>query len=683
MIKRFYNAFPGGKECSVGALCLLAASAVCARPSEEPSSTTSPESLRQLTLEELSQIDVTTPSKEPVPAFRTPMAISVITAEQIQRSGATCIPEALRLAPGVEVARIDGNKWAIGIRGFGDRFSRGVLVLIDGRTVYTPLLAGTYWEVQDTMMEDIYRIEVIRGPGGTIWGPNAVNGVINIITKDSKDTNGMLASAGGGNEEQGFASFRYGGGNGRNFNFRVYGKGFTRGPEDHSDGQNFDDWRAAQGGFRLDWNKSKTESLTVQGDMYTEEAGESVNLVTYAPPYSSIVNANSDLSGGNVLVRWKKTVSDSDDIQIQTYYDKTNRYEPNFGDLRNTFDVDFLQHLRVADRNEISWGLGARFSLADNLAMDSGFTFVPNKRTDQLFTGFLQDEIRLVENRLSLTLGTKVLHTNFTGVGYEPSGRLLWTPDEKQTIWASFTHALRTPSDAEENFYLSGYLGTEPNGTQYFARFDANHHFAPEQLNGYEFGYRRLIASKLYLGISGYYNRHHNLEDEELTGAAYLEDNPPPPHLVQSAQFGNGLLGTTKGGEITPSWQIRPFWQIRAAYSFLQMDVKLAPFSSDAESVSAVNGASPRHEVSAFSSLDISRKVKFDVDWRYVGALPGLSVPSYSTADARLGWRYAKDWELSLVGRNLLQPAHAEFRADPGPLVEIRRSAYAKLTWTR
>jgi len=665
------------KGCALGLLtALFAVSRAFGQP-------TNPSTLKSLSLEELSRIEVTTPSKEPVPAFRTPMAISVITGEQIRRSGATSIPEALRLAPGVEVSRIDGNKWAIGIRGFGDRFSRGVLVLIDGRTVYTTLLAGTYWEVQDTMMEDIDRIEVIRGPGGTIWGPNALNGVINIITKDSKDTTGMLATAGGGNEEQGFAAFRYGGGNGSNFNYRFYGKGFTRGPEDHSDHRNFDDWRASQGGFRLDWRKDDQDTITVQGDIYKEEAGESVNPTSYSPPYSTIVDANAQLSGGNILARWKKTISDSNDIQIQTYYDRTSRYEPNFGDVRNTFDVDFLQHLRLHLRNQVSWGLGARFSLADNVQVVSGLTFSPNKRTDQLFTAFLQDEIGLVPDKLSLTIGAKLLHTNFTGAGLEPSIRLLWTPDKDQSIWTAFTHALRTPSDAEENFYLTGYVGVLPNGTQYFARFNANNHFAPEQLNSYEIGYRRRLIQNVFVGFASFYNHYHNLEDEEITGSPYLEDTPAPTHLLLPAQFGNGLYGTTKGGEITPSWQIKSYWQIQGSYSFLQMDVKQTPHSLNVENVYALNRSSPRHELSVHSSLDMSKALSFDVDWRYQDALPGQLVPAYSTADARLGWKFISHWELSLVGRNLLQPSHYEFGGDPGPLVGIKRSAYAKLTWTR
>ncbi len=639
--------------------------------------------LKSLSLEELTEIEVTTPSKEPVKAFQSPVAIYVITQDDIRRSGATCIPEALRLAPGVEVARIDGNKWSIGIRGFGTRFSRGVLVLIDGRTVYSTLLAGTYWEVQDTMMEDIDRIEVIRGPGGTIWGPNAVNGVISVITKSTRETMGMLASAGGGNEEQGFASFRYGGGNGSDLTYRVYAKAFTRGPEVHPDGQNFDDWRAAQTGFRVDWNPTSHDAVTVQGDLSSEEAGESVQATSYTAPYSQTLNANANLSGGNFMVHWQRALAGGDVIQVQAYYDRTNRYEPNFGERRNTYDIDFLQHLHPRARNQISWGLGARFSHADNLEVVSGLTFLPNQRTDQLFTAFLQDEIGLVDNRLSLIVGTKLLRTNFTGFDFEPSARLLWTPSEKQTVWMAFTHALRTPSDAEENFFLTGYVGTAPGGLQEFARFNANTHFAPEQMNGYEVGYRRLLSKNLSVDIASFYNHYHNLFDEEITGGFALEDTPAPPHLLLPAQFGNGLLGNTKGVEIAPEWRLATFWRLRGSYSYLHMNIEPGPHSLDIGTAPGIVGASPQHQAVVTSSFNLSKTLQLDLTYRYVSALPAQLVPAYSTGDVRFGWRFSREFELSLVGQNLFQPNHGEFAGDPGPLVGIRRGAYAKLTWRR
>ncbi len=640
-----------------------------------------PSALKGMTLEQLSQIEVTTPSKEPQKANRTPMAIYVITGDEIRRSGATCIPEALRLAPGVEVARIDANKWSIGIRGFGSRLSRSVLVLIDGRTVYTTLFDGTYWEVQDTNMDDIDRIEVIRGPGGTIWGPNAVNGIINVLTKNSKDTQGILASAGGGNEEQGFANLRYGGSDGDDLTYRFYIKGFTRGPEDHPDHENFDDWRAAQGGFRMDWTPNHRDSFTLQGDAYAEEAGERVSAVSYTPPYSQNIDGNADLSGVNLLARWKRTVNENNDFQLQVYYDRTNRFEPNFAEIRNTGDVDFLQRIRAPWHQQISWGLGARFSAGDEIEVVSGLTFSPAQRTDYLLSGFLQDEIALIPDRLSLTLGTKLLKTNFTGVQPQPSARLLWTPTDRSAVWAAVTHAVRTPSDAEEDFYLSGYIGTAPNGLPYFARFNANPHFAPEQLNGYELGYRRMVKKSIYVDIATFFNHYHDLFDEEIIGTPYLETDPGPPHLLLPAQFGNGILGNTTGFEIAPEWQPTSNWRIRASYSYLNIDLKNGPKSLDIGTIHGIEGASPKHEAVILSALDLTKKLQLDLTYRYVSTLWAQGIPSYSTGDARFAWRLNHQLELALVGRNLLQPSHVEYNADPLTVVGIKRSGYIELTW--
>jgi iron complex outermembrane receptor protein len=642
-----------------------------------------PEALKRLSLEELSLIEVSTPSKTPVKAFATAVAIYVITGEQIRRAGATSIPEALRLAPGVEVARIDANKWSIGIRGFGTRFSRGVLVLIDGRTVYSTLLAGTYWEVQDTLMDDIDRIEVIRGPGGIIWGPNAVNGVINVITKTAEDTQGVLLSAGSGTAEQGFAGVRYGGSSGRKLNYRIYGKGFTRGPDYHQDRRNFDDWRAAQGGFRMDWTVNERDSVTVQGDVYKEEAGERVQATSYTAPYSRIVDDNAYLSGGNLMARWKRTLGDGGDIQIQTYYDRTTRDEANFGEIRDTFDVDFLHRFRLVGRQQLSWGLGARASRADNREVVSGLTFEPAQRTDQLYTAFLQDEIGLVESRLSLIVGTKLLRTNFTGFLLEPSARILWTPSRKQTVWTAYTHALRTPSDAEANFNLSGYIRTLDNGTPFFARFNANRNFVPEQMNGYEAGYRHDFSPGFSVDIATFYNHYHNLFSQEITGAPFLEDTPSPEHLLLPAQFGNGLLGTTKGIEIAPEYRLADRWQLRGSYSYLQMDIRPAPHSIDVGSAPGIVGSSPRHQATVQSALNLSKSLSLDLTYRYVSALGAQLVPSYSTGDARLGWRISPQFELSLAGRNLFQPHHPEYSGDPGPLIGVRRSAYVTLRWFR
>jgi iron complex outermembrane recepter protein len=638
--------------------------------------------LKHLSLEELSNIEVTTLSREPQKAAQIPSAIYVITSDDIKRSGASSIPEALRLAPGVEVARIDSDKWSIGIRGFGSRLARSVLVLIDGRTVYTTLLAGTFWEVQDTLLEDIDRIEVIRGPGGTIWGPNSVNGVINIITKNTRDTHGALASAGAGNIDRGFANVRYGGGR-DNLSYRIYGKGYSRNHEFHPDHRNFDDWRGGQGGFRVDWARDEHNSFTFQGDIYKIEAGESVVATSYTQPFSQTIDANAHLWGGNVLGRWTRTFSTGNDIQIQAYYDRTSRLEPNFGDIRDTFDVDFIQHLPTNWRQTFTWGAGARFSRGDNTEVVSGLTFQPNQRTDRLLTGFFQDEISLIEGHLSLTVGTKLLNTNFTSFEPEPSARLLWMPTKTTSIWAAYTHAVRTPSDAEHDFFLSGFITLAPDGTPFFARFNANRDFKPEQLNGYELGFRQLLGRNLYVDIATFYDHYHDLFSEDITGTPFLENTPTPTHLLLPAQFGNGLVGNTKGIEIAPEWRPFTFWRLRGSYSYLHMNIDKEPNSKDIGTAAGIVGSSPAHQVTIMSSFDMTKKFALDLTYRYVSALPGQLVPAYSTGDARFAWKANPHLELSLVGRNLFQPYHYEFGTDPGGLVGIKRAGYAKITWTQ
>ena len=636
--------------------------------------------LGEMSLEELGNVEVTTASRSPEQAWKTSAAVYVITQDDIERSGATTIPEALRLAPGVEVARISNNKWSIGIRGFGSRLSRDVLVLVDGRTVYTTLLAGTYWEVQNLILEDVDRIEVIRGPGATIWGPNAVNGVINIISKTTKETHGILASAWSGDLRHGSAEVRYGG-NARGIDYRVYALGFLRGPGYHPDHNNYDSWRALQGGFRMDWERNSRDKFTVQGDLYDEGAGETVTGTTYAPPYSQVLQGSALLSGGNILGRWERVQGEGRDFQVQMYYDRTNRTEPNFADYRDTIDVDFVDHMRFAHQ-QFSWGAGARFSRGTNPTIVSGLYFLPNTRTDQLWTGFFQDELSLVPDKLVLSLGTKILNTNYTGAQLQPSVRLMWTPNNSNTLWAAYTHALRTPSGAERAFYLSGFGGIS-GGLPVFARFNANPNFRSEQLNGYEAGYRRLFTKSVYLDAAVFFNHYNGLFSEDIIGAPFVETDPPPTHILLPAEFGNGLLGSTKGIEIGPEWKPVNKWRLRASYSYLQMNIQKAPHSLDVGSAPFVEGSSPKHEGTLLSGFDITKAFSFDATYRYVGALTALKIPSYSTADAQLDWQCTKQIKLSVAGRNLLQPRHFEFASDPGPNVGIKRGAYGQITWTK
>jgi iron complex outermembrane receptor protein len=630
-----------------------------------------------VSLEDLGQIEVTTASKEPVKASRTPAAIYVITQEDIRRSGATSVPEALRLAPGVEVARVDSNTWSLGIRGFESALSRSVLVLIDGRSVYTPLFAGVYWQVQDTVLEDIERIEVIRGPGGTIWGANAVNGIINIITKNARDTRGTMVSTGGGNLDQGFVNVRYGAGNGKNLNYRIYGKAFTRGPEFHPDHRQFDDWRMGQTGFRADWDLHDHDTLTLQGDLYNGDVGQKVGITSYAPPFMTNVEQNAELAGGNLLGRWKRDLGSGSDLQVQTYYDRTNRKQSNFAESRDTFDIDFMHHLPLPGRQDFLWGLGARLSSGNARQVVPTVVFTPNHYTDKLYSAFIQDEISLVGNQLSLTIGSKFLHNGYSGFEVEPTARLLWTPSPRQTVWGAITRAVRTPSRIEEDLQLTALLSPNP---LLFFRVTGDRKFSSEHLIGYEAGYRTLLRSKFYLDIAAFYNNYSNLLSIE-PGTPFSETSPPPPHVVFPFFFRNGLLGNTSGFEVAPDWTPTHSWRLRGSYSYLHFDLKKEAGSLDASTVSSTQGSSPHHQVTIQSSLNLPKKLEFDQTLRYVSALPAQGVRGYWSADVRFSWQATRSLDFSIVGQNLFQPHHAEFGGDPGSLVGIERSAYLKITW--
>src|SRR5467141_2101872 len=633
--------------------------------------------LTHVSLEDLGQIEVTTASKEPVKASRTPAAIYVITQDDIRRSGATSIPEALRQAPGVEVARVDSNTWSLGVRGFGSALSRSVLVLIDGRSVYTPLFAGVYWQVQDTLLEDIERIEVIRGPGGTIWGANAVNGVINIITKNARDTRGTMVSTGGGNLDQGFVNVRYGARNGKNFDYRIYGKAFTRGPEFHPDHKQFDDWRMGQTGFRTDWDVHKRDRLTLQGDVYSGDAGQRVGITSYSPPFMTNVEQNAELSGGNLLGRWERELGSGSNLQLQTYYDRTNRKQANFAESRDTFDIDFIHHLTLPGRQDFLWGLGARLSSGNVSEVVPTVVFAPNHHTDKLYSAFIQDEIHIVGDQLSLTIGSKFLHNGYSGFEIEPAARLLWTPSSRQTVWGAVTRAVRTPSRVEEDLQLTGLAAPTPLT---FFRIIGDRTFSSESLIGYEAGYRSLVGPKFHVVIAAFSNNYDHLLSVE-PGAPFSESSPPAPHTVIPFFFRNGLLGHTAGFEIAPDWTPTRIWRLRGSYSYLHIDLGKKASSLDTSSANSTQGSRPHHQVAIQSSLDLPKKLEFDQTFRCVSSLPAQLVGAYTTADVRFSWHASRSLDVSVVGQNLFQPRHAEFGGDPGPLVGIKRSAYISLTW--
>jgi iron complex outermembrane receptor protein len=635
--------------------------------------------LKGLSLEQLGNIEVTTVSKSPVKLSQTPAAIYVITQEDIRRSGVRSLPEALRLAPGVDVAQIDSVKWAVGIRGFESRLSRSVLVLIDGRSVYSPLFHGVYWEVQDTLIEDIDRIEVIRGPGGTIWGANAVNGVINIITKNSRDTRGTLVSAGGGSVNQGFLDFRTGGGNDSGFNYRVYGKGEDQSPAYHQDNRQFDDWRRMQGGFRTDWDVNPRNTITVQGDLYDGVAGESVRVTSENPPAASVAEQNALLSGGNVLARWQRMFSATSDLQIQAYYDRVNRLQANQAEYRDTYDIDLVHHLTLFGGQDFIWGFGARASVGKVPQVVPTYVFNPSERTDQLYTAYAQDSIPLAGDKLLFIAGAKILNESLSGFNVEPSARLLWTPTPRRTFWGAVTRAVRTASDIEDTLTTTSLVSTSP---LVFSRTQGDRIFTDEILVGFEAGYRSLISNTFSLDIAAFHNRYNHLLSLE-TQTPYTEDDGGLTATIDPFFNLNGVKGTTSGIEIAPDWKPRSWWRLQGSYSFLDMDMKTIPTSSDTTTVSSLEGSSPHHQVRIQSWLDLMRNMEFSATWRYVSALPALSVGGYETGDARFAWRPVPRVELAVTAQNLMQPHHGEFSGDPGPVVGIKRNVFASLTFRK
>jgi iron complex outermembrane receptor protein len=654
-------------------VCLLSSAVAFA----DPQDTTGATRLKSLSLEELSAIEVTTVSREPRRGFQTPAAIHVLTQEQIRRSGARTLPDLLRLVPGVHVAQIDSVQWAVGIRGFQGHLSKSVLVLIDGRSVYTPLFAGVYWEMQDTLLRDVDRIEVIRGPGGTIWGPNAVNGVINIITKSAKDTHGLTVSAGGGNVEQAYTGGRYGGGSDR-LHYRVYGKGFTRSPLFHPDRRNFDDWRMGQAGFRMDWERNERDTLTVLGDAYSTIAGSIREISSFSPPSIRAVEANAQHYGQNVGAHWQHAFESGSHLQVHAYYDRTDRQDLNYREIRHTVDASLLHRVPVA-RHRISWGLGARVSPSRFFQTTDSVNFLPHRQTYNILTGFIEDDIEVIPNRLSFIAGTKLLHNTFSGFDVQPSAQVAWTPSEQQTVWGAVTRAVRTPSRIEDGFEFN-FLA-QPSLPLYF-RLVGDGEFTSEQLVGYELGYRRYLRRHGFLGVAAFYNRYDDLLSVE-NRPIFVENSPPPAHLVLPLYLRNGVQAATSGIEPTWLWDLTPWWRTRGSYSLALVDARNKPISNDASTVGQLEGDSPRHKVILQSSFQLSDKLDLSLTYRYVSAVPNQVVPSYSTGDVQFSWQLTPQLELSVTGRNLLQPHHVEYGDNPGPLVGIRRSGHLSLTWSR
>jgi iron complex outermembrane receptor protein len=630
--------------------------------------------LKRLTLEELTQMEISTVMRGPEPVSRVPAAVFVITQEDIRRSGMLTLPDVLRLAPGVQVARIDGGRWAIGMRGLGDRLARSMLVLIDGRAVYSPLFAGTYWEVQDVLLDDIDRIEVIRGPGGTLWGANAVNGIISIVTKDAAQTQGLFARVSAGSSEHGLGALRYGLPIGQRGHLRAYVRGRMAGEEFHTDAMDYDTLRKIQGGFRADWSLHPDRRLTLQGDAYTMRLGERAVTTSYAPPFSTTSAIKAPLNGGNVLARLSGRFSGGTEYQVQTFYDRTRRDEQPVAETRDTFDVDYQQRQPRWNVHAITWGLGYRAS-SGRITAAFPTEFIPPNRTDNLVSAFVQDDVTLADT-LHLTIGTKVEHNSYSGVEFQPSWRVAWTLDPMNTIVGSVTRAVRTPSRVETDYTTTSLVNPAPT----FVRLLPNPSFMPEELVAYELGHR-IRAGNTYITTSAFFNQLTDVLSTEL-GPAFVETNPPPARLVLPVIFLNGLHGNSHGFEATADIRPASWWRAGANYSLVRIQLTRDPGGNDVSQERRNEGLTPRHQTRVRSSFDLPRRVALDWELRYVSRLPAGPVPAYATTSVRVARELASGVEIAVVGQDLHSAHHLEW-FDGGIPVEIKRRAYVTATLRR
>jgi iron complex outermembrane receptor protein len=602
-----------------------------------------------------------------------PAAVYVLTNEDIRRSGATSIPEALRLVPGVQVARSSTSGWAISVRGFNSSLANKLLVLMDGREVYDALFSGVYWDIQDTALEDIERIEVIRGPGASLWGANAVNGVINIITKKAGDTQGAMAMVVVGNQDRVILTGRYGGSIGETGHWRIYGKSLDRAPEELGDGSDAKDaWQALRGGFRTDWDEDvQGNSFTLQGDVYHNEDGNLRGVPQLTPPYSVVNEDNITAEGGNVSGRWTRGFKDNGQLTVQAYLDLTRRGQLSLGDKRTTFDIDAQYRLPAWRRHDLI--AGVRYRLSDEeLTPSAIITFADGKRHDQLFSGFIQDKIALESDRWYLTLGSKFEHNDYTGFEVQPNVRAEWLGDA-QTAWASVSRAVRTPDQLEQD--LNVLTGVIPPGffpVPISVELRPNPDFKSEELIAYELGYRRQWSPTVQMDLAVFYNDYDNLSTITLLPP---EVGFPPLHLILPVETTNDTTAQTYGFEAVVNWRAQDNLNVSAAYSLLEMDLD-GPPSNKAIASEAAEGQSPEQQFNVRAQWDVSKQVAWDTTLYYVGALPALDIDAYWRLDTRVGFHIADNLEVELIGQDLLDDSHREFGS-----TQIQRSLFARLTW--
>jgi iron complex outermembrane receptor protein len=616
--------------------------------------------LKQLSLDDLMNTEVTSASRHPETLLDTSSAIQVISSEDIEQSGAVTIPEALQLADNLDIAQKNPHDWAISARGFNSNLGDKMLVLMDGRSVYAPLFSGVFWNAQDYLLEDIDRIEVISGPGGTLWGANAVNGVISVTTKSAQDTQGVYIEQGNGSGLQEFSGARYGGVLAPNVYFRVYAKYMDF--EDDllpSGADAADGWKQGQAGFRIDALPSAQNRFTLQGDIYSGD----LNIESLG---------NARLEGDNILGRWTDILADGSDMKLQVYYDRTHLSDP-FGaspfapaglliDNLDTYDLDFQHHLVVGSRNQFVWGVGYRFTHDDVQRDAPNFGFRPPTLDQTLYSVFAQDEIQLARD-VYFTAGTKLEHNGFTGLEWEPDVRMKWTPSASQNVWVAVSRAVRTPSRLDREL-------AEPVAP--VTLIEGSNTFVSETLIAYELGYRVQINPRASATVSTFYNDYSNLRSLD-----------PTPGTFVPLVYGNNLVGRTYGAELSASYQLTEWWKVHGGYDLLEEHIWVKAGGVDFYNA-LDETADPKYQFSVRSSMELPHELSLDADLRFVDSLRvdnggvAAAVPAYYELGLRLAWRVSKNLELSVVGQNLLHREHAEFGA-PGPdNEEIQRTIFGK-----
>ncbi|VAW88322.1 TonB-dependent receptor; Outer membrane receptor for ferrienterochelin and colicins [hydrothermal vent metagenome] len=621
----------------------------------------------------------------------------MLTAEDIRRSGATSVPEALRMVPGLSVASIDGNKWAISARGFNYLYANKLLVMIDGRSVYSPIVSGVQWDAEDFVLEDIERIEVIRGPGGTMWGANAVNGVINIITSSSSQSQGVLVSVMGG-DKQAAASLRYGGRLNIDTTYRVYFKG-RQSDSNVAIGNYYDaadDWEQGRGGFRLDWQSSSADQFTIQGDYYRGKNGETLTVPTLPASAfaATTLTLNDDLivSGSNLLGRWNRRESNGSESMLQLYFNGVERNKKGLEVKHRTFDLEYQYNFQLTSAQNLIWGLGYRHIRNETMG-DFSYSLTPANRTLKQWNVFIQDEISFLDNQLKAVFGAKAEKTEFSDVELQPNARLTWTPGSRQTVWGSVSRAVRTPAltDIDARINVSAFAVQFVNPQTLAMETSTNlvsvlgnKEFDSETVTAYELGYRFRLDRTVTLDIATYYNNYDKIMSFTAENS-FVETDPAPTHTVRPLRFVNKVTGKTYGLELSANWQPTKSWRLFAGYTYLNLTLK------NNDPVHIVERESPVHQLQVRSYYDINSQWQVDAIVYYVDKLKvrdaiaakNQEVESYVRLDLRLGWRPTSDIELSIVGQNLTDPSHPEFGSVPFiEATEIERNVYVKLNWT-